>query len=765
MELIQVRWRTEGAVLKGTVTFDAKERSKIAFLSGYRPEASSSFRGLLPRNGEEWVCDVHKDTQPQDARRGALIVALRQKAETRWELMPGENGMELFGVRRVHSTKFVGLRPATKDWGEATPAALEEERSRVEVAFRAAETRVRDLLTPIAQAQPVSIESVLTVSVNQDGLRGSLVGTRSVTNERMSRSWSFTQNAEHFGVPICVTTVTTAIRDTSGWPGGGFQITDWQQAVHDLGAPATVMPSQYGGKFVANWDTGGAAGFTAALSHSVALAGIPHQIEAVVSKNDAVYITVTFERIGSIDILAGSPESGYGDIIPARFEIDAALLPEETRKSVADMLRESVRPHAEWNGEKIRGMFCPDEYSRNDMRELAVLGSQLLLAATATNVVVRSRIWSEGRTEPESPDGYRAESHYTVRVTGYWIVCDGQEISLGQYPEGWSRGYSDSSGRERRRFLIEKLRQYEGDIKDIARAVNAGASYLSTPDPVIYAGSRADEWSEAANILHTENLAVCERIEEVVAGVRAIVRACLDATDPEVLRPHAEAKLGKLEAEATALETADTRSRWSRRDARFSLNKAHQALKQEDDPAQALEFLCGAQAELVQYAVEIETVKSEQTERETRWAEEKAQQERAHVESERHEVATRLEFGANGNNLLLGRALADYAAKVCGASEAITLIEGELNASYGRGVRQSALRARIGESDETEAVYRLSRARDLDEVLKAALVSLRCTPVVSKPAVIAKPMDAKPASIEQVATSLDALKGKFGKKR
>jgi len=51
-------------------------RRKIVFVFGYRPEKLENWQGALPKDGEEWTCEVIKDTTPEDPWRGALVVKL-----------------------------------------------------------------------------------------------------------------------------------------------------------------------------------------------------------------------------------------------------------------------------------------------------------------------------------------------------------------------------------------------------------------------------------------------------------------------------------------------------------------------------------------------------------------------------------------------------------------------------------------------------------------------------------------------------------------
>ena len=80
---IHVTFRVESDELKGTIAQDdsSKPRRKIVFVDGYRSERASAYRGTLPKDAETWVCDVVRDTRPENVHKGALMVRPTQKLE------------------------------------------------------------------------------------------------------------------------------------------------------------------------------------------------------------------------------------------------------------------------------------------------------------------------------------------------------------------------------------------------------------------------------------------------------------------------------------------------------------------------------------------------------------------------------------------------------------------------------------------------------------------------------------------------------------
>lgn len=80
--LIQVKFRHgEDHHIHGTITHDEARRAKIVFIYGYRPERYWQCRWPLPKDGEEWICEVQRDTAPADPYKGALLVRLRRPVQ------------------------------------------------------------------------------------------------------------------------------------------------------------------------------------------------------------------------------------------------------------------------------------------------------------------------------------------------------------------------------------------------------------------------------------------------------------------------------------------------------------------------------------------------------------------------------------------------------------------------------------------------------------------------------------------------------------
>ena len=110
--LLNVRFTRQGQEIKGEITFEPQGRRKIVFISGYRTETAATFRGTLPGNGEEWLCEEVRDTQPGE-KRGAVIVRPIRKItdEVRWEVRDESGKPRFFRIvahgAETKETRFV----------------------------------------------------------------------------------------------------------------------------------------------------------------------------------------------------------------------------------------------------------------------------------------------------------------------------------------------------------------------------------------------------------------------------------------------------------------------------------------------------------------------------------------------------------------------------------------------------------------------------------------------------------------------------------
>lgn len=166
--LLNVRFSRQAQEIKGEITFDPQGRRKIVFVSGYRTETAATFRGTLPGNGEEWVCEEVRDTQPGE-RRGAIIVRPIRKMiadEVRWEVRE-ESGKPRFFRIVAHGAETKETRFVPESASENLPAEAPAEiasrwsaiRAQVETSRRADTLAlIAEIRTAIAAASVLNYE-------------------------------------------------------------------------------------------------------------------------------------------------------------------------------------------------------------------------------------------------------------------------------------------------------------------------------------------------------------------------------------------------------------------------------------------------------------------------------------------------------------------------------------------------------------------------------------------------------------------------------
>lgn len=128
MDNLVVRFAVRLVEVKGEVLSGYNDR-KIVFVAGYRPETAVRYRGLLPKDGELWVCAFERDTQP-GGRRGAIIV--RPLRQVQYGLR--EVGEAVGGARCVEAFCL----DAPELGGYVAPQALRQEAEERSAPYRAA---------------------------------------------------------------------------------------------------------------------------------------------------------------------------------------------------------------------------------------------------------------------------------------------------------------------------------------------------------------------------------------------------------------------------------------------------------------------------------------------------------------------------------------------------------------------------------------------------------------------------------------------------
>ncbi len=140
-------------------------------------------------------------------------------------------------------------------------------------------------------------------------------------------------------------------------------------------------------------------------------------------------------------------------------------------------------------------------------------------------------------------------------------------------------------------------------------------------------------------------------------------------------------------------------------------------------PKSLRDRLCSLAYDIVdEYGARLYVVKAEELKKEAEAAIVSAE-ERRETERKAQEAAEarNLEvYGISGGLLNVAKAIAERALERHGAGAEEILMD-ELTAPYGRERRQQALRGRLGNGGATSDFYSLSRARDVDAVLDAAI--------------------------------------------
>lgn len=131
-----VRFSVAGTEIKGDVVWAPEGIAhKRVFVEGYWADKASQYRGVLPGDGEAWVCAFVRDTQP-GVRKGAIIV--RVEARPTWDWVP--TGKEaLLGAKE--------FAPRCKELPELpnyhASSAVHNECEMRNAAFKAAQERSR----------------------------------------------------------------------------------------------------------------------------------------------------------------------------------------------------------------------------------------------------------------------------------------------------------------------------------------------------------------------------------------------------------------------------------------------------------------------------------------------------------------------------------------------------------------------------------------------------------------------------------------------
>lgn len=439
--------------IKGELTLDEKNRGKIVFLAGFKNNWRN-WRGPLPRNEEEWVCDVVRDTQPEKTHKGALLVRLVRKAEPRswWDCGPENMQQELFGARlpQVTRVKRVGLREVDTDrWvlresdgiRADWPQDIREKAGTMLAEYQTARERFASLVEwpKVPDNDPANRE----FNVEIEGYHCSIRSSIGVTPQGLQREWSL------YGPITLQGPVRTLSDQLRSEPGEAFVITRYTELriLCDLfGQPEfnsllTFDPDYdfFTGKGRVTW---GKEGISLALDPRVLFESAYNADIIDVSEYGDVTCRVTVPELGITAEVTGfcvekekqeavsfsdlgkrlfnnatlNPNQKGGPlarpaVIPARPNWCAQryLFEAQQRRLVATAAKRSLTDH--------RYIFRQALLESAVVRSIREKADLVRVLAKESNFRIERRPFTVGQSEPESNDGMRrafswTETHY-----------------------------------------------------------------------------------------------------------------------------------------------------------------------------------------------------------------------------------------------------------------------------------------------------------------------------------------------------------------
>ena len=469
---------------------------------------------------------------------------------------------------------------------------------------------------------------------------------------------------------------------------------------------------------------------------------------------DTLPSATVWDRVASID---PSSPSFYGPRLSA-----------ETREEILSAVKAIVptpeaAAEAQWRallvdaggmsaGLRIKGL-------RKELRDLRMPGEMVVVDRSYTGQIHYAA----------SDDEYRPAGSYEGTITEFRLLVGARRMETSDW-----RGSSLIGGTEfhliRKEGEPETLRQelIESRKKELAEALTG---YASAPEPELSGLSR-EEWKA--------------RFMTVWTALRAAAESSWkqedDATVAAAHEEWARYDVCVIELQALRLETDKISAKCRKMGAHVEEGYPSPMSIGTASIEELAEEITAHRAWLV--AVE-RAIEDARLAREAREREEAARCEAARIEKERvdairlerslvpHDqrptewVAEELSEGMRE----LAETLARRSFEVCGRG-AEEFISSVAEASYGRAGRQHDLRERLGESG-IEGVLSFGKAASLNAVLDYALRLVRDRKVASTaqetPANVAAPkqppVEAIRAPAQAVTATLDALKGKFSKKR
>lgn len=457
---------------------------------------------------------------------------------------------------------------------------------------------------------------------------------------------------------------------------------------------------------------------------------------------------------------------------PLKLTADFELLPTEVQTEILGILRAAVRP-AESIAEERWNAILKSEYNRKNLDKLR----QEMISLQAPGEMYHGQGTYKAQEEVTGHYGdetWGTGSYMDITRT-YWYLVTG---ARKKERAGWSGDYAGGTkftipepGKEQSTEHIrdEQLARKQEELKNILKEAREVAPIPA--EPRLY-DLTPEEWLGKFN----------QRIDELELALESAWKTEDETTLTSMRNKWKEYdrladELRQVRAELEAVQKRASKSGISLYDSDASAWKEIGS-DTADELAQNI-------AELRQYLPKAEKmIETELQAREERKKAEEAER-KAEAEKRREEAALRLaEAGAHVQTdssheidpkeleyAEIGTSLAKAAEEKLGAYSAIELLDGELNAGYGRARRQQAVSERLGTptDDNLRKFYSYSKARDVDSVLQAALNYLQnatpkaqaVTPTeAAKPVKTSAPAKTTPAK----PASMGDLMGRFGRK-
>lgn len=606
------------------------------------------------------------------------------------------------------------------------------------------EARVLHELQRMVESAPSSLAAEVRLPISLPGIKGELVGR--LTGTPLVRAWECYSPRFKAEMPIS-TGLSFGSRNNSS-------VTNWKQAVHDLGKPTSVTPTWDRADVV--WEKGTDQLKASLSSEQLIDAKVPVEVSGIRSKKEYsgeslnVVAELEFADIGTLkEVKLGRGEqSGGSYIAPASLTKVGAGLSESDQKEIVAQLRSTRKELPVYNAESKLELArrSANEFPLNDLLK------QMSIVGMANSVTVQTERWSsnEAVTAHYGDERWGTGNYMKVDHQQRHLLCDGVRVNLPESNGTLGGAFSRTGDAVARAFLEWGSSYMERSLEKLKEDLEkVNLKYYGVPDPAIY-GDFDEQASNPAEDAARKSLeTILNELNARVEKARAAAMLGMERTDPA----KAEEKLSLLPGFSRRYQEASKSIKDENLD-KFSdkSNESEYAVRklllQADKDAKAKDFLAVSSAlPEIQKAIE----HFEQIVIEARAARKVYFERKATLQTnagELNSMVTSLQADERSQKAeikqerertqaeKLGAALAEKARALLGRDQAILIIQGELDAPYGRGRRQAALSSAIGGATEDMALnelYSLSKAAVLDEAMAHAIDILTNEPVPPVP--------------------------------